>query len=123
MRRQQAGAIVNIASLAGLRWSDGACPSYAAAKAGVIRLTEYGAVAYAAEGVRLNAVAPGLTATQAVVDCFSPEERNSLALATQPIGRMIEPAEIANAVLWAATDRSSGVTGLVIPVDGGWAAT
>ncbi len=71
----------------------------------------------------MNAVAPCLTATQALLDGFSPEERKSLASATQPIGRMIEPAEIANGVLWATSDRSSGVTGLVIPVDGGWAAT
>jgi NAD(P)-dependent dehydrogenase (short-subunit alcohol dehydrogenase family) len=123
MRAQGKGAIVNVASLAAMRWSDGSCPSYAAAKAGVIRLTEYAAVAYAADGVRVNVIAPGLTATQGIMEAFSEEQRNAMAKATQPIGRMIDPSETADAVLWAASDRSSGVTGLTVPVDGGWAAT
>lgn len=123
MRAQGKGAIVNVASLAALRWSDGACPSYAAAKAGVIRLTEYAAVAYAAEGVRVNVIAPGLTATKGILETFPEEQRNAMAKTTQPMGRMIDPAETAEAVLWAASDRASGVTGLTVPVDGGWAAT
>jgi len=123
MLSQGMGAIVNITSLAGMRWSPAACPSYAAAKAGVVRLTEYAAVAYAAFGIRVNVVAPGLTATKAVVNAFpDAAERAAMASASQPMNRMIEPAEIADAVLWACSDASSGVTGLTIPVDGGWAA-
>lgn len=122
MRAQGQGAIVNVASLAALRWSDGACPSYSTAKAGVIRLTEYAAVAYAGDGIRVNVVAPGLTATQAVLDSFTAETLDHLAT-TQPMKRLIRPEEIADAILWACSDRSSGVTGLTIPVDGGWSAT
>jgi len=123
MLAARSGAIVNVASLAGMHWSDAAPPSYSAAKAAVIRLTRYAAVAYAADGIRVNAVAPGLTATAAVMAAFpTVEQRDALAGKQHPMGRMIEPAEIANACLWACSAASSGVTGLNIPVDGGWAA-
>jgi NAD(P)-dependent dehydrogenase (short-subunit alcohol dehydrogenase family) len=113
------GAIVNLTSPAGLRWSDAASPSYSAAKAGVVRLTKYAAVAYAAAGVRVNVVAPGFTATKALLMAFPDEEVRRKRAAQVPIGRMIAPDEIADACLWACSDAASGVTGLTIPVDGG----
>jgi NAD(P)-dependent dehydrogenase (short-subunit alcohol dehydrogenase family) len=123
MLAQRDGAIVNLASMAALRWADVSCPSYSAAKAAVVRLTEYAAIAYAAYGVRVNVVAPGLTATEGVLAAFPNEaDRNAIAGAHHPMGRMIEPGEIADAVLWAASSAASSVTGLTIPVSGGWAA-
>lgn len=53
---------------------------------------------------------------------FPPEKRNEMAAETQPMGRMMKPEELADAFLWACSDQASGVTGLTIPVDGGWAA-
>src|SRR2546428_837 len=77
----------------------------------------------APDGIRVNVVAPGLTATEAVLRAFpDPQARASMARAQHPMGRLIEPEEIADACLWACSDVAGGVTGLTIPVDGGWAA-
>jgi NAD(P)-dependent dehydrogenase (short-subunit alcohol dehydrogenase family) len=117
------GAIVNIASMAGVRWSETAGVSYAVAKAGVIRLTEFAAITYAGQNIRINVVCPGVTATEAVLKFLpDPAARTALAKRSHPMGRLIEPDEIADACLWACSDAASGVTGLMIPVDGGWAA-
>jgi NAD(P)-dependent dehydrogenase (short-subunit alcohol dehydrogenase family) len=117
------GAIVNLTSLAGMRWTEASSPAYSTAKYGVVRLTRYAAVAYAAAGIRVNVVGPGLTATKTVLEYFPDEkERTALASTYHPMGRMMAPGEIADACLWACSDAASGVTGLTIPVDGGWAA-
>lgn len=116
------GAIVNLTSLAGMRYSNGASPAYAAAKAGVIHLTRYAAVVYAAAGVRVNVVSPGLTATEAMLANMPDEETRKNRAAHAPMNRMTAPAEIADACLWACSDAASAVTGLTIPVDGGLAA-
>jgi NAD(P)-dependent dehydrogenase (short-subunit alcohol dehydrogenase family) len=126
IRRMQTcggGAIVNISSLAGMRWTGSAKVSYSVAKAGVIRLTEFAAVAYASANIRVNVVSPGITATPAVLRLMPDKaERNAWAARSHPMERVIEPSEIADACLWACSDAASGVTGLTIPVDGGWAA-
>jgi NAD(P)-dependent dehydrogenase (short-subunit alcohol dehydrogenase family) len=117
------GAIVNVASMAGMRWTDAAGMSYGVAKAGVVKLTQFAAIAYAADRIRVNVVAPGITGTKNVLNAFPDEAaRNNWVSRYHPIGRIIEPREIADACLFAASDLSSGVTGLAIPVDGGWAA-
>jgi NAD(P)-dependent dehydrogenase (short-subunit alcohol dehydrogenase family) len=122
MLAQKGGSIVNLASMAALRWSDVSCPSYSAAKAGVVRLTEYAALAYASSGVRVNVVAPGLTATEGVLAYFPKEsDRDAIAGKSHPLGRMIMPSEIAEAALWSASDDAANITGLTIPVSGGWA--
>jgi NAD(P)-dependent dehydrogenase (short-subunit alcohol dehydrogenase family) len=113
------GAIVNLTSLAGLQWSDAAGPSYSAAKAGVVRLTKYAAVAYASAGIRVNVVAPGFTATRTILQSFPDEAERRKRASTIPMGRMLDPNELANACLWACSDAASGVTGVTIPVDGG----
>ncbi len=122
MLKQGGGIIANTASLAGMRVSNEATASYAAAKAGVIHLSEHAAVRYARQNIRVNVVAPGLTATPAVRAIFSEEKRNEMAARTQPMGRCIEPQEQAAAFLYLCSDDARGVTGLTIPVDGGWAA-
>jgi NAD(P)-dependent dehydrogenase (short-subunit alcohol dehydrogenase family) len=117
------GAIVNIASLAGMRWTDAAGMAYSVAKSGVIKLTKFAAIAYASDGIRVNVVSPGITGTPAVMRFFPDEAaRKTWVSNYHPMGRIMEPREIADACLWAASDAASGVTGLAIPVDGGWAA-
>lgn len=113
------GAIVNLTSLAGMEWSEFSTAAYSAAKAGVIRLSKFAAIAYAPAGVRVNVIAPGLTATKKLLAGIPDEESRKTRAARVPMNRMIDPAETANACLWACSDAASGVTGLVIPVDGG----
>lgn len=122
MLRGGGGSIVNLASLAGIRVTRYASPAYVAAKAGVAHLSEHLAVLHAPDNIRVNVVAPGLTLTPAIEKSMTPDLREALAKEFQPMGRMITPEEIAQAILWAASPASSGVTGLIIPVDGGWAA-
>ncbi len=116
------GAIVNIASLAAIRVTPYASPAYTAAKAGVVHLSEQAAVMLAKQNIRVNVVAPGLTLTPNIEATMSAETQRAIAENYQPMGRMVTPQEVADAIVWAASPQSSGVTGLVIPVDGGWAA-
>jgi NAD(P)-dependent dehydrogenase (short-subunit alcohol dehydrogenase family) len=122
MLRQGGGVIANTASMAAMRVSQDAPASYAAAKAGVIHLSEHAAVLYAADNIRINVVAPGLTATPAIVAQIPLDKQREMAKRTQPMGRMMLPEEQAAAFLWVCSDEASGVTGLTIPVAGGWAA-
>ncbi|MGB3440703.1 MAG: SDR family oxidoreductase [Actinophytocola sp.] len=105
------GAIVNAASGAGLG-GVARSSAYVASKHAIVGLTKTAAVEYAARGIRVNAVAPGLVRTGLVggLDDFA---------AAHPIGRAAEPEEVAEAVWWLLDDRSSFVTGTVVPVDGG----
>lgn len=119
MVAQGGGAIVNTASMAGLVYSPTANVAYSAAKAGVIHMTRYTAAAYAARGVRVNCVSPGLTRTAAVEAFLDAEQQRALASESQPIGRIVEPAEIADAVTWLCSASSAMVTGENISVAGG----
>jgi NAD(P)-dependent dehydrogenase (short-subunit alcohol dehydrogenase family) len=120
MRAHGGGAIVNITSINGLV----AFPmrlAYSAAKAAVISMTKVLAVEWATYGIRVNAVAPGITNTEfnrKAVD----QGLIDVEACTQytPLGRFGEPDEIADSVLYLASDRSRYVTGQVIAVDGGW---
>jgi NAD(P)-dependent dehydrogenase (short-subunit alcohol dehydrogenase family) len=121
MLRQGGGVIANTASLAGLRVSANGSPAYHAAKAGVIQLTRKAAVDYAKDGIRVNVVAPGLTVTERMRARRSAEDLAAMS-GEHPMGRPVTPEEVAGAYLWACSPAASGVTGLVIPVDGGWSA-
>ncbi len=113
------GAIVNTASAAGLVGSYNQ-PIYTASKHGVIGLTKSGAVAYAAQGIRINAVCPGIIATGMLdrAEEWQPgfTERVARRLPNQRIGR---PEEVAEAVAWLCSDAASLVTGEAMTVDGG----
>jgi NAD(P)-dependent dehydrogenase (short-subunit alcohol dehydrogenase family) len=122
MKQGDGGAIANTSSLAGLRVTFNSSPGYVAAKSGLVHLSEYAAVMYAKHNIRVNVIAPGLTATPAVLGMFNAEQRNAMAAETQPMGRMMTPEELADAFLWVCSSQASGITGLTIPVDGGWAA-
>lgn len=119
MRESGGGAIVNTASMAGIAYAPDANIAYSAAKAGVIQMTRYAANAVAADGIRVNCVSPGLTRTAAVERFLDAEQQRELAAQTQPIGRIIEPAEIADAVMWLCSSGAAMVTGENICVAGG----
>jgi len=118
MLKQGGGAIVNIASTMGVVAHQNV-PAYVASKHGVVGLTKSTALGYVTEKIRVNAVCPGNTRT-AILDHVMqrmPEVFESLMAAT-PIGRLAEPEEIANAVIWLCSDRASFVTGHAMVVDG-----
>jgi NAD(P)-dependent dehydrogenase (short-subunit alcohol dehydrogenase family) len=116
------GSIVNTASIAGLVGLGGV-PAYTATKHGVVGLTKAAALEYAAQGIRVNAVCPGVIDTEMLARSTGglPEVREML-LASEPIGRLGRPEEIADAVVWLASPASSFVTGQAIAVDGGYVA-
>jgi NAD(P)-dependent dehydrogenase (short-subunit alcohol dehydrogenase family) len=116
------GVIVNISSGAGLV-GVGGYAGYVASKHAEIGLTKSTALDYAGAGIRVNAVCPGLVNTPLVAGMVddNPELHAQLS-AAHPLGRIAEPEEIADAVVWLCSDRSSYVTGIALPVDGGYTA-
>ena len=115
------GAIVNTASM--LAYHGGArVPAYSASKGGVAQLTKSLAIAYAADGVRVNAVAPGWVRTALTQTLQNDSERSAAILARTPQGRWAEPADIAGAVVFLCSPAARFVTGVVLPVDGGYLA-
>jgi NAD(P)-dependent dehydrogenase (short-subunit alcohol dehydrogenase family) len=122
MRDQGSGAVVNCSSLGGLVGLPGRA-AYHAAKHGVIGLTRSAALEYAPRGIRINAICPGTIETPMVTDMIAKGELSVPdAVANQPIGRLGRSDEIAAAVLWLASPASSLVTGVALPVDGGYTA-
>lgn len=117
--RTGGGAIVNVSSGAGVIGIKGG-GAYSAAKHGIIGLTKSAALDYAAQNIRVNAVAPGYIAT-AMMDRFTggTDEGRAKVVSEEPIGRMGQPAEIADAVLWLCSDAASFVVGHALIVDGG----
>ncbi|WP_222919117.1 glucose 1-dehydrogenase [Natrinema sp. SYSU A 869] len=115
---EQGGAIVNISSGAGVKGFPGA--AYCAAKHGVVGLTKSAALEYADTDLRINAVCPGVIDT-AMMDRVTgnTEEGRQQMIDSEPIGRMGEPEEIANAVLWLCSDAASFTLGHAMVVDGG----
>jgi NAD(P)-dependent dehydrogenase (short-subunit alcohol dehydrogenase family) len=117
--KQGGGAIVNVSSGAGVIGIKGG-GAYAAAKHGIIGLTKSAALDYAGQNIRVNAVAPGYIAT-AMMERFTggTDEGRAKVVSEEPIGRMGEPEEIADAVLWLCSDASSFVVGHALVIDGG----
>lgn len=116
MMKKRTGRIVNMASVVGLVGNAGQT-NYAAAKAGVIGFTKSAARELAARGITVNAVAPGFIHTD-MTDAM-PEKAKEATLATIPLKRIGEPEDVANAVLFLASDCASYITGQVFAVDGG----
>lgn len=122
MLKQNKGAIVNNASIAGLVGFPN-IPAYVASKHGVVGLTKNAALEYAKTGIRVNAVCPGVIKTP-MIDRFTGKNKEveKQFESMEPVGRMGEPEEVAQAVTWLCSDASSFVTGHAMPVDGGWVA-
>ena len=115
------GAIVNMSSVAGQIGAGGA-GVYVASKHGVIGLTRTAALEYATQGIRVNAVCPAVIETPMADRAFGDPASSKRILAQHPIGRFGKPMEIAEAVLWMCSSKSSFMTGHYITLDGGMLA-
>jgi meso-butanediol dehydrogenase/(S,S)-butanediol dehydrogenase/diacetyl reductase len=121
MRTQGGGAIVNTASISGLRADYGIAP-YNAAKAGVINLTRVVAIEYAPHGIRANCVCPGAIDTPLLAPALAQPGFADRIKEAIPMGRLGKPEEMANVVLFLASDLASFVTGAAFVADGGQTA-
>jgi NAD(P)-dependent dehydrogenase (short-subunit alcohol dehydrogenase family) len=116
---QSGGAIVNNASIAGMIAEPG-ISAYVAAKHAVIGLSKAAAVEYANQGIRINAVAPGLVNTAMTKEWFADPNMSAHFVANTPIGRVSQPAEIAGMVLFLCSDFASFAVGQTFVIDGGY---
>jgi NAD(P)-dependent dehydrogenase (short-subunit alcohol dehydrogenase family) len=119
MRRGGGGAIVNTSSI-GSRRANPELPAYGAMKRALNSITESAAVTWGREGIRVNGITPGGTATE-MIDTWEAASPGVVDrfVAVVPLGRMAEPLEIAEVAAWLLSDRASMVTGAIVPVDGG----
>lgn len=122
MKKRGGGSIVNLASIMGL--SGGIYPnaSYQASKGGVVNLTRALALEWAADNIRVNAVAPTFVRTDLTAPIFSDPEKLKTVLSHTPLGRLPEPEEIAAAIVYLCSPAARSVTGIVLPVDSGYLA-
>ena len=120
--KQRKGCIINTASMLSF-FAGGLVPGYSASKGGIAQLTKSLAIAYAPDGIRVNAVAPGWIATQLTQALQEDHKRSEAILSRTPLGRWGEPADVAGPVLFLASDAARFVTGVVLPVDGGYLIT
>ncbi len=120
MLERNKGAIVNVASIAGLRGGQLNTVGYNASKAAVINLTRALAIEWAARGIRVNAIAPGLFRTRMSEVLVQRAEAANAPVA--PLGRIGHPGELAPTVLFLSSEGASYITGQVVPIDGGRSA-
>ncbi len=113
------GCIVNTASMLSF-FGGGLVPGYSASKGGVAQLTKSLAIAYASDQIRVNAVAPGWIATPLTQALQQDPERSAQILGRTPLGRWGQPQDIADPVLFLASPAARFITGVVLPVDGGY---
>lgn len=122
MVKQKSGVIINMSSI----WGIVAGPArvgYCVSKAGVAQMTKSLAVEWAADGVRVNAIAPGYTETKMLRDVINAGRVDEQAILRRtPMGRLAEPQEMADMALFLASPQAKYVTGQIMAVDGGWTA-
>jgi NAD(P)-dependent dehydrogenase (short-subunit alcohol dehydrogenase family) len=119
--KEAKGSIVNTASVLSF-FGGGLVPGYAASKGGIAQLTKSLAIAYAPDGIRVNAVAPGWIETPLTTALRENAERNAAILARTPLARWGRPEDIAGGVLYLSSPIASFVTGTVLAIDGGYMA-
>jgi NAD(P)-dependent dehydrogenase (short-subunit alcohol dehydrogenase family) len=113
------GCVVNTASMLSF-FGGGRVPAYSASKGGVVQLTRSLAIAWAAEGVRVNAIAPGWIETNLTRPLVEDSARREQIVQRTPLGRWGQPDDVAGAVLFLCSDAARFITGVVLPVDGGY---
>jgi NAD(P)-dependent dehydrogenase (short-subunit alcohol dehydrogenase family) len=114
------GAIVNLASMLSF-FGGGLVPAYAASKGGIAQLTKSLAIAYAADGIRVNAIAPGWIETPLTAALVADGERSRTILDRTPLRRWGQPSDLLGGVLYLCSPAASFVTGTVLVIDGGYA--
>jgi len=114
------GAIVNLASMLSF-FGGGLVPGYAASKGGIAQLTKSLAIAYAPDGIRVNAIAPGWVATPLTAALREDEQRSRAILTRTPLGRWGKPEDLVGGVLYLCSPLASFVTGTILTIDGGYA--
>jgi NAD(P)-dependent dehydrogenase (short-subunit alcohol dehydrogenase family) len=121
MLKTGVGVIVNNASIAGLIAEQG-ISTYVAAKHAVIGLTKAAAIEYAGQGIRINAIAPGLVETPMTRHWFDDPRMRQFFVGNSPVGRFAQPEEVANTVLFLCSDLASFAIGQTLVIDGGYTA-
>ena len=114
------GAIVNLASMLSF-FGGGLVPGYSASKGGIAQLTKSLAIAFAADGIRVNAIAPGWIQTPLTAALYQNEDRSRAILDRTPLKRWGQPHDLAGPVLYLCSPAAAFVTGVILPIDGGYA--
>ena len=119
MLKRGGGAIVNMGSAVSLKVSPVLGAAYITSKHAIIGLTRTGAIEFAGKGIRINAVCPAVIRTSLSDHLMNTEEGKKYVLSMFPIGRIGEPKEVSDTVLWLCSPEASFITGAAIPIDGG----
>jgi NAD(P)-dependent dehydrogenase (short-subunit alcohol dehydrogenase family) len=116
------GSVINIASMLAF-FGSGSSPAYSASKGGIAQLTKSLAIAWAPHGVRVNAIAPGWIETALTAPLIADASKSTAIVSRTPLGRWGQPAEIAGAAVFLASPAAAFITGIILPVDGGYSIT